>query len=235
MGRELVIRAAHESRELVDRVRQCAGTVEQMGERSATVERVLVSMAEIADQTNLLALNAAIEAARAGESGRGFSVVADEVRKLAERTTRATDTVAAGVTSLRADVRAATDTLAAGVAAADAGAAAVQDVDDALARVAEQVQQVLDVLEVLAEQSQAQTAAGADLTRLAAQVGELGSSVTHRLRQRERSAAGYGTAVGELAAEAEAAAAAVDELRTSAERLESTTQRVAAMLREFRV
>jgi methyl-accepting chemotaxis protein len=67
-----------------------AQDVNELIEKSQSIDIILNTIKSIADKTNLLSLNAAIEAARAGEHGRGFSVVADEIRKLAEQSVKAT-------------------------------------------------------------------------------------------------------------------------------------------------
>lgn len=68
--------------------------INDLGEKSTMIGKVLTVINEITEQTNLLALNAAIIAAQAGEHGKGFAVVADEIKDLAERTVLSTKEIA---------------------------------------------------------------------------------------------------------------------------------------------
>jgi methyl-accepting chemotaxis protein len=79
-------------------------SIDQLSNKSNSINVILQTISNIASQTNLLALNAAIEAARAGEAGKGFAVVADEIRKLAEQSGDATNKVRSIVDEITSEI-----------------------------------------------------------------------------------------------------------------------------------
>jgi len=73
-----------------DTVNQARSTLENLGQSTDQIGKILKVIREVANRTNLLALNAAIIAAQAGEQGQGFAVVADEIKSLADRVANST-------------------------------------------------------------------------------------------------------------------------------------------------
>jgi methyl-accepting chemotaxis protein len=149
-------------------VRTTATEVTQLAEQSAAIDDFVDLIKRISSQTNLLALNAAIEAARAGEHGRGFAVVAEEVRQLADESSRAAEDVARTTRVIREQVEEVTATMAVGQAkvrgiesVAEGAArglteivAAVEQVEQAAARVTRAAQENRGFTEQLGAQAQ---------------------------------------------------------------------------------
>ena len=93
--------AAKIGAEAVNVATNASVTINELGESSQEIGKVIRTITSIAQQTNLLALNATIEAARAGEAGKGFAVVANEVKELAKQTATATEDISEKIESIQ--------------------------------------------------------------------------------------------------------------------------------------
>jgi methyl-accepting chemotaxis protein/DNA-binding LacI/PurR family transcriptional regulator len=105
------------------KVKLSADRVNEMGEASTQIKKIILAIEDIASRTNLLALNASIEAARAGEQGRGFAVVASEVRCLAEKSALETKEISLLVNTMRRTVADAVSAMGDSVEEVEKGAA----------------------------------------------------------------------------------------------------------------
>lgn len=158
-GNEVVTASIAGMARLADTIRNSAGRIQLLGQRSDQIGEIVRVIEEIADQTNLLALNAAIEAARAGEQGRGFAVVADEVRKLAERTTNATKEIADMIRTIQGDTGQAVEAMQAATQEAEGGTTLAQQAGERLVDIVGAVQTVTTMVHQIAAAIEEQSVA----------------------------------------------------------------------------
>jgi len=121
--------ATERGRDIVASVHSTMGAISESSKRIGEIVGIIDG---IAFQTNLLALNAAVEAARAGDQGRGFAVVAQEVRQLAQRS-------ATSAREIRELITASQQTVEQGSNLALEAQRSMQQVVDAVKRVAQVV------------------------------------------------------------------------------------------------
>ena len=158
-GHEVVAGSITGMTRLADTVKDSAGRIQTLGQRSDQIGEIVKVIEDIADQTNLLALNAAIEAARAGEQGRGFAVVADEVRKLAERTTKATKEIADTIRTIQGDTSRAVESMQAGTKEAESGTILVNKAGERIGEIVGAVQTVTTMIQQMAAAIEQQSTA----------------------------------------------------------------------------
>lgn len=124
--------------------------MDKIREASDKIAEIISSIEEIADQTTLLALNASIEAARAGENGKGFAVVATQVGVLADQSSEA--------------ARNTKDLIQNAITAVEEGTQLANSTAESLLAVVDNAKVVNDSMTEIAEASDNQALAAAQIT-----------------------------------------------------------------------
>ena len=195
--------------------------VQQLAQQSAAIDDFVELIKRISSQTNLLALNAAIEAARAGEHGKGFAVVAEEVRQLADESAKAAADVAATTAVIRTQVEDVTATMAAGQAKVRGVESVAEGAARGLAEIVAAIEQV--------EQAAARVTVAAQQNReVAQQLGEKAQQVGGR-------AVSHAASAEEVTAAAEEQGASTQEMAAAAGALLQAAERLRSLVKEFRV
>ncbi|WP_320172700.1 Cache 3/Cache 2 fusion domain-containing protein [Maridesulfovibrio sp.] len=172
-GQNLVGQVVTSIKALEQNSEELKSSMEELGQRTDSIGKVMNVITDIADQTNLLALNAAIEAARAGEAGRGFAVVADEVRKLAEKTMDATKEVGEAITSIqdstRTNISATENAVKSIVESTDLASKS----GDALDEIVHMVETSANQIEGIAAAAEEQSASSEQISRATEEINEI--------------------------------------------------------------
>jgi len=158
-GGQVASEALDTMHHIADSTSRAAERVIELGKSSEQIGNIVEVISEIAGQTNLLALNAAIEAARAGEQGRGFAVVAGEVRRLAERTTAATQEIAAMIQTIQSETRVAVEAIQEGSREVALGVSKTTSSGEALSEIISMSDQVGQMISQIATAALEQTSA----------------------------------------------------------------------------
>ncbi|MEA5489745.1 MULTISPECIES: methyl-accepting chemotaxis protein [Pseudanabaena] len=167
-----------------DTVSETAEKVQQLGEASQKISKVVKLISGFASQTNMLALNASIEAARAGEEGQGFGVVANEVRALAQRSAKATTEIRQLIEEIQAQVNDLVKAMAVGTKQVNSGSQLVEETRQKLTDISASSQQVNQLVREIAQaaalQSQTSTQASQTIQNVAT-IASSNSSYTQNL------------------------------------------------------
>lgn len=141
-GLKEVSNAVNKMETIKEVTKQLQCSINDLGEYSNEIGKIVGVIKEIADETNLLALNAAIEAARAGDQGKGFAVVADEVRTLAENCSKSAEEISTVINTIQSEISKSVKQISTGIEEVIDGAEAVDNTGRTFNIISEEINSV---------------------------------------------------------------------------------------------
>ncbi len=157
-------------------VSETAEKVQQLGEASQKISKVVKLISGFANQTNMLALNASIEAARAGEEGEGFGVVANEVRALAQRSAKATTEIRQLIEEIQSQVNDLVKAMAVGTKQVNSGSQLVEETRQKLTDISASSQQVNQLVREISQAAVLQSQTSNDVSQRIQNVAAIATS-----------------------------------------------------------
>jgi len=190
-----------------DHVSRVLDRVGALADGARQVGDISETVEELADRSHVLSINASLEAIRAGESGKGFAVVATEVRALAQQSRDSAGRIAGIVRDILSAIH---ET----VALSDEGH---RQLEESLGQVRESGESLREIGGIVRETSSA-------ALQIAAAVQQQGSGVRQIAQAMADIDGGMEVTVQRIRAMDQAAA-----------RLAGTSDRITAVVREFRL
>ncbi len=151
-------------------VTETSKKIQNLGDSSQKISKVVSLIGRFAAQTHLLALKASIEAARAGEGGRGFAVIADEVRGLAAQSAEATAEIEALVASIQLETKEVAQTMEMGTQQVLFGSHLVDETRKSLTQITTASTRINHLVESIAQSAIEQSQTSQSVTQVMEEV-----------------------------------------------------------------